>query len=103
MKKTALLLVLAIALSLAMTSCQIVQGLINDVKLTVKEPESALEVWENIDTRMESLKSYEAPRVRVLAFLFWGGGAHGFAWHECHRRPPEGVCVAPRRNCQGIA
>ena len=79
MKKTALLLVLTIVLSLAMTSCQTVKGLMTDVQLMLNKPESALDVWKNIDTRMDSLDSYEANMKMELDFEFEGVKIEGEA------------------------
>ena len=64
MKKTALLLVLVIVMSLAMTSCQPMLDklypLLTELELMLSEPTDAIGMWENIDTRMDSLTSFES-------------------------------------------
>ena len=64
MKKTALLLVIVLTLSLFMTSCQpvfdTIGRVVDEVGILLRKPDSAAAVWKNVDTRMSLLSSYEA-------------------------------------------
>ena len=57
MKKTALLLVIALLLSLTLTSCKLVDS-IKDIKNLVIEPEGVDDLMERIDDKMDNMHSY---------------------------------------------
>ncbi|MBQ7343926.1 MAG: hypothetical protein IJW53_04075 [Clostridia bacterium] len=64
MKRIALLLVMVILLSMALSSCEVVW--------LVVAPKDAEELWERIDETMNDLKSYRSEAVAAISFEYSG-------------------------------
>lgn len=64
MKRIALLLVMVILLSMALSSCE--------VAWMVVAPKDAEELWERIDEKMDDLKSYRSEAVAAISFEYSG-------------------------------
>ena len=64
MKKTALLMVIVLLLSLSLSSCE--------VAWMVVAPKDAEELWERIDETMDDLKSYRSEAVAAISFEYLG-------------------------------
>jgi len=69
MKRIALLLVMVILLSMALSSCQVIW--------TVIEPKDAEELWERIDEKMDDLKSYRVEVEADISFEYMGSEVEG--------------------------
>jgi hypothetical protein len=69
MKKTALLLVIVLLLSMALSSC--------DVIWQVVKPKDAEALWERVDEKMSDLKSYRVEVEADISFEYMGSEVEG--------------------------